>query len=93
MNGIAELFAKKAMNYVQKNPNKIQSWKNKAMNYASRPNVQEKFKLGVSALGRKGMNFLEKNPGLLNRLMQKRFMGGKTRKQLQKRKQRKTRKH
>lgn len=72
MDSIARMFAEKAMNYAQKNPEKLQSFGKTAMKYASDPTVQQK----AMNLGRKGYQYVESNPQLKSRAIQALNLGG-----------------
>lgn len=72
MDSLARMFADKAMNYAQKNPEKLRSLGNKAMKYASDPAIQQR----AMNLGRKGFQTLEANPQLKAKALQALNLGG-----------------
>lgn len=74
MDGFAKLLTQKAMNYAQKNPDKLQAYGEKALKFASRPNVQQK----AFSMGQKGFNFLQSNPQVQSRLIEGLNLGGMT---------------
>lgn len=72
MDGLVKMLTNKAMNYAQKNPEKLQSMGEKAMKYASNPAVQQR----AFNLGKKGFQTLEANPQLKARALQALNLGG-----------------
>jgi hypothetical protein len=75
MDRIAEMVAKKAMNYAQRNPDKLQAYGEKAMKFASNPMVQQK----ALSMGKKGLNFMQSNPQVQSKFLDSFNLAGMTR--------------